>query len=267
MRKTYLMLFVLVSTMINGQVKFSKEEIKRKNDSILVEGNLLYQYEKVAWVSTDYALELNEISKKFGGYFIYQSGDSIKSIILDKKQENCISDMTYFNNFTTPTKELLVSRPLNEKEKELISIKKKLIDQIFTSKYEISQVDGFSYNIQLIPYESGYKLYMISGTSKSNLIPFGNDYVFFADKNAVISSWRKFHSRLISTPTKYEGETVRGITHSHLVAEPFITATDICTFRLYGSISGVKMFKVLSTALSKVFTYDLESNTITVEGL
>jgi hypothetical protein len=267
MRKQILLLFVLASTVIYGQVKFSKEEIKRKNDSILVEANLLYQYEKVAWVSTDYAHELNEVNKKFGGYFIYQSGDTIKSIILDKKQENCIYDMSYINNFTTPTKELLVSRALNEKEKELISLKNKLTDQIFTPKYEISIVDGYSYNFQLIPYELGYKLYMISGTSKSDVIPFGNDYIFFADKNGIISSWRKFHSRLISMPTKYEGETVRGITHSHLVKEPFITATDICTFRLYGSISGIKMFKVLSTALSKVFTYELESNTIKVENL
>ena len=117
-------------------------------------------------------------------------------------------------------------------------------------------------NIELIPYELGYKLYIIAGTSKSDMIPFGNDYIFFADKNGEITSWRKFHSRLIPTMTKYEGKTVIGIIHSHLVNEPFMTATDICTFRLYGTISGVKKFEVLSTALSKVFTYDLESGTI-----
>lgn len=267
MRKTYLMLFILVSTVMNGQVKFTKEEIKQKTDSILIEGDLLYKYEKAAWVSTDQALALKDIKEKFGGYMIYQSGDSIKAIILEKDQNNCIYEMTYFNDFSIPIKENLSSRCLTDFEKKLQSIKNKLLDEVFNQKYQVSCPEGYNLNIELIPYEFGYKLYIIAGTSKSDMIPFGNDYIFFADKNGEITSWRKFHSRLIPTVTKYEGETVRGIIHSHLVSEPFITATDICTFRLYGSISGVKEFEILSTALSKVFTYDLDTNTIKVKKI
>ena len=114
----------------------------------------------------------------------------------------------------------------------------------------------------MIPYELGYKLYILTGTAKRDVIPLGNDYVFFADSDGKITSWRKFHSVLIPSITKYKGEKVISITHSHLHAEPFISATDICTFKLYGSIYGLKQFKVLSTALSKYFTYDSDKNTI-----
>lgn len=262
MRKTFLLLFVFTTLILNAQETLSKQEIKQKTDSILVEGNLLYQYEKAAWVSTDQALALKDIKKKFGGYLIYQSGDSIKAIIQEKGQDNCIYEMTYLKDFSIPNKENLVSRELNELEKKLQSIKMKLLEDIFTSKYQISCPEGYNLNIELIPYESGYKLYIIAGTSKSDVIPFGNDYIFFADKNGEITSWRKFHSRLISTMTKYNGETVRGVTHSHLRTEPFISATDICTFKLYGSLSGLKQFEVYSPALSLYFTYDIDKNTI-----
>ena len=126
MRKTVLLLFVFVTFMLNGQMILSKEEIKQKTDSILAEGNLLYRYEKVAWVSTDQALALKDIKKKFGGYFIYQSGDSIKAIILDKSQNNCLYEMSYLNNILIPDKEILISRELTESEKKLLSIRKKL---------------------------------------------------------------------------------------------------------------------------------------------
>jgi len=262
MRKNILLLFVFVTFILNAQETLSKEEIKQKTDSILVEGNLLYQYEKAAWVSTDQALALKDIKKKFGGYLIYQSGDSIKAIILEKSQDSCIYEMTYLKDFSIPCKENLISRGLNDLEKKLQSIKKKLFKEVFTSKYQISCPEGYNLNMELIPYELGYKLYIIAGTSKSEVIPFGNDYIFFADKNGEITSWRKFHSRLISMMTKYNGETVRSISHSHLRVEPFISATDICTFKLYGSLYGLKQFEVYSPALSTSFTYDIVKNTI-----
>jgi len=263
-RKTVLLLFVFVAFILNGQVTFSKEEIKQKTDSILIEGNLLYQFEKVAWVSTDQALALNDIKKKFGGYLIYQSGDSIKAVILEKNHDNCIYEMTFYKDASILNSESLISRELNDLEIKLLSIKRKLVNEIFTPKYEVSCPEDFDLNIQLIPYESGYKLYILTGTSKSNVIPFGNDYIFFADKNGEITSWRKFHSGLISM-TMPKGLDIIGITHTHLPTEPFITATDICTFKLYGSLNGLKHLTILSTVLPKYFKYDLEKNTIEIQ--
>lgn len=265
MKKIVLFLFISIPFLAYGQVNLSKEEIKQKTDSILAEGNLLYRYERVAWVSNDHALEISLIRKKFGGYLVYQSGDSIKAIILEKGQNNCIYEMTYFQNYSVPMREVFATRKLNDLEEKLQSIKIKITNQVFTPAYKVTCAEGYNLNIDLIPVESGYKLYILTGTSKPEVIPMGNDYVFFTDKNGEITSWRKFHSRLIPAMTKIDGEKVRGLTHSHLRTEPFISATDICTFKLYGGMYGLKQFKVLSTALSKYFTYDSEKNTIETE--
>lgn len=46
-------------------------------------------------------------------------------------------------------------------------------------------------------------------------------------------------------------------------SQPFISATDICTFRLYYNKTGSTKFAVYSTALSMYFVYELATNTIT----
>jgi len=264
-KKIVLFSFVFITCMLHGQVNLSKEEIRLKTDSILAEGNLLYRYERVAWVSTDHAKERKDIKKKFGGYLIYQSGDSIKSIIMEKGKSNCIYEMTYVTDFTTPYQEKSVNRGLSTLEIKLMNMRTKLLKEIFTPAYNVTNSEGYNLNVELIPFETGYKLYIITGTSKSDIIPMGNDYIFVADINGNITSWRKFHSRLIPAITKINGGKVREITHSHLRIEPFISATDICTFKLYGSIYGLDEFKVYSPALSKYFTYNAVKNTIVTD--
>lgn len=265
MKKVIILFFVFTAVLLQGQVKLLKEEIKQKTDSILAEGNLLYRYEKAAWVSTDLAMSLKEVKDNFGGYLIYKSGDSIKAIILGKEHNTCIYEMTFLRDLKNPVLELLVPRKLTETEEKLQSIKLKIVKQVFTPDYKVTCAEGYNLVIELIPCETGYKFYILTGTTKKDVIPMGNDYIFFADQNGDVTSWRKFHSVLIPAYAKIQGQKVREITHSHLRAEPFISATDICTFKLYGDYYGLKEFKVLSTALSKYFTYNSDKNTIESE--
>jgi len=58
---------------------------------------------------------------------------------------------------------------------------------------------------------------------------------------------------------------VRELIHSHLRTEPFISATDICTFMLYGKLCGQNSFGVYSPELGKYFRYRLDKNVINIE--
>ena len=73
----------------------------------------------------------------------------------------------------------------------------------------------------------------------------------------------KFHSRLIPVEATEQMPMFAFPVHSHLKYEPFISATDICTFRLYYNKTGSTKFAVYSTALSMYFIYELATNTIT----
>jgi hypothetical protein len=103
------------------------------------------------------------------------------------------------------------------------------------------------------------------GTYKSGIIPFGNDYLFKADYSGNIVEWKKFHSRLIPAQMEIpESGKIISAMHSHLRTTPHITATDICTFRLYAEFSKIKSFIVYSPAIGKSMEYDINDNTIKI---
>lgn len=261
MRKITLLLLLAV-TFANAQNKITQEQIKVKVDSILQEGNLLYKHEKAAWLSTDIASANKDIRNQIAKFLAYQEGDSIKVIILNKENK-CIYDLSYFGDISTPAHKSITQRDLTPKEDKLLSIKNKIVSGIIDQKIEVESYKDFGLNLVLLPYGTDYKLYIITGANKSQIIPFGNDYLIIADENGIIKSWKKFHSRLIALSTVApNGEAVISTTHSHLRSEPFISATDICTFKLYGGLCGQKEFEVYSPELGMYFKYKLAENEI-----
>ncbi|OPZ96093.1 MAG: hypothetical protein BWY72_01825 [Bacteroidetes bacterium ADurb.Bin416] len=58
------------------------------------------------------------------------------------------------------------------------------------------------------------------------------------------------------------GDKVTDITHSHLNSTPYITATDICTFRLYGPLCGLEPWGDLSFAVKKWVQCNIETSTL-----
>jgi len=266
MKKISLLVLSLFSSILLAQkIELSENELNNRLDSILTEGNLLYKYEKSAWISTDLAFENPTVKAEFYGYLTYEEQGEIKTIILGEKHQTCIAEYVFKNNFNKPKSEKIEKRELSDKEKTLIEIREKILENIYENKYEVTVPEGYKLNLILLPFADKYKLYMITGTTQNNEIPFGNDYIFIADKNGKIESWHKFHSRLIPTYTMMNGNKVEESIHSHLMTTPLITATDICTFMLYAPLYGIDAFSVYSPAIGKYMTYSLEKNKITVK--
>jgi hypothetical protein len=246
-------------------LKYTNEEISLKLDSIMQEANLLYRYERSSWVSTDLALANSTTKNNFGGFLTYKNEDSFKTIILDKELNKCIAEFIFKDDFNKPKTEIVSERELTQNEMTFQKIKNKIIDQLSDAKYEVSVPEGFTLNVTLMPENNGYKMYMIAGTDQPNVIPFGNDYLFYTNKEGIIQSWKKFHSRLIPayTTAPNGGKIVMPI-HSHLRTTPFISATDICTFKLYAGLYDINFFSIYSPALGKSLKYDLSKDKIEI---
>ncbi len=86
---SFLVAILLFSSIMLAQtIDISESELKAQLDSILIEGNLLYKYEKAAWVSTDLAMENKTVKNDYGGFFTYEEDGAIRVIILGKKYQN-----------------------------------------------------------------------------------------------------------------------------------------------------------------------------------
>ena len=107
-----------------------------------------------------------------------------------------------------------------------------------------------SMNSDLIPLPNNcYRMYWLTGTTKENVVPMGNDYSFDFDENLNIIKKTKYHNSFI--PTKWpEGKSVQTVMHTHLEDNPYMTPTDICNFLLYArDCYKINDFQVISPAL------------------
>lgn len=264
MRLIILTILIAVPILLSAQKTYTEEEINTICDSILIESETLYRFEKTAWIANDMAYEDTDIRNEFRAYIVYERNDSTFCVFLNE-DKTCIATYAFFKNFDKTALADKTHRDLSTEENTLFEIREKILNQIIEEEYEVTFYENYDPNLILLPYENGYKFYIISGTSLNNIIPFGNDYIYFADNEGNIEQWRKFHSRLIPAETKDDkGRKIVSFIHSHLKTEPFITATDICTFRIYAELYDLNEFMVYSTALSKYFKYDMSKNTITV---
>src|SRR5690625_1590350 len=82
MKKSYLLLFLLRRIIWYTQT----ENRQVKLDSIIKEADLLYNYEKAAWVATDLLMPMEKLRNNYGGYIVYHSNDTIYATIMDQTQ-------------------------------------------------------------------------------------------------------------------------------------------------------------------------------------
>lgn len=260
--KNYLFLLLVLLFSLNS---FAQEvDIQAKLDSIIEEADLMYKYEKTVWVSTDLLMLNKKLKKNYGGYIVNHSNDTITVTYLDKDQKNSIARYSFiFEDLYKPINREIGISQLTTIEQELFDIKLKIINQLSNEKFNVTFPEHFDPNLVLIKSDNGYKLYIIMGTSESGVIPFGNDYLFLSDIKGNITYWQKFHSRMIPAYAKGpNGEKVVSAMHSHLKTTPYISATDICTFRLYAELCDMEEFSVYCTATKTIYNYYLKTNTI-----
>jgi len=264
-------LFLFSSILFAQKIKISENELKTQLDAVLKEGNLLYKYVQASLVAVDSAL-VNPIINKpysFWSYFPYEDSEKIKIIIFVGNTPTCIAEYTFEDDFTKPKSVIIERRELTTKEKTLMDIRDKIVAQIRKPKYGLTfdWCFGCTMEFILIPDIDSYKFYCIIRTtehSEEDIIPFGNDYLFIANKKGKIKRWYNFHSEFIPWHPIVDGNRVTEVSHSHLTTTPLVTATDICTFKLYAPLYDIDEFFVYSTALGKYMKYNWKKNEILV---
>ncbi|MBP2616518.1 hypothetical protein [Chryseobacterium jejuense] len=258
--------FIFIPAITFAQdLKYSEKDLQHKLDSIKTEAHLLFSHENASWHAGDLANSNPKLRENMGSYLTYQSKDIMKTVFLNKDQSKIIAEYDFKNNQKSPVKESFTQRELNDTESSLKNIHSVVIPQLSDPKYEVALPQGYSLNMILIPFNENYKIYLISGTSQSGIIPFGNDYLFVSDKKGNIISNQKIHSRLVPAQASMgDGNIATMVTHSHLKTNPFISATDICTFKLYAPLTKLEEFSVYSPALGTYMKYNYKTDTIEV---
>ena len=233
------------------------------NDSVIDEGNVLYLHDKLSWVMSDSYKQLCS-SKTASLSVVGMLNDTLMSgIMVDVDQLKCVFECR-LNLNTGEIEPFNLVRGLTPKEMERAERQVELLDKLSDLDGIVSIKEAGNLNADVVEISPTLtRVYLLQGTNKSKLIPFGNDYSFDFDATGNLIARRKYHSTFIPIDFSSKEGNIRKCTHSHLDDNPYITPTDIATFLLYGhDLYGMTTFSVYSKAFDCYFTYNADTATI-----
>ncbi len=256
-------LLTLLSLSVYGQKSLTEE-----SQPIVAEGKMLYKSEMASWYGTDLFLESYQNQANIGGYFSYTENDVAKCIFFSKVENpKVIGTISFDNTFNIEIAKIdLLERDFTPKENDFYQLRRIATDIVYSDTlFKIYTSTNF--NIIPIIDEKERKVYVLTGTGKSGVVIFGNDYLLTFDNANNLISKKALHQNII--PINYgdskdeEGNEILGSVHSHLPETgDFITATDICTLMLYSKFAKWKQHTVISKNYLNI--WNCETNELVV---
>jgi hypothetical protein len=258
MKKTLLLQLIFCT----GISAFAQTDpIQKVRDSVLVEGKRLYRSEMASWHGTDLFLEKFKEREKIGGYFSYEDAAGVACIFFSNDESpKVIGTMRFDTAFD------LSSAKTDLKVRDFTGLEKQYY-QLRQAAYQALQGDTMirqykNTNLNLIPliYGDKRKVYIVTATTRNNLLLFGNDYLFEFDATFKVSGKRRLHSSLIESPygqKDKDGNQVVGAMHSHLPEYgDVMTPTDLCALILYQRFTGWEQYMVVGAKYMSIWKAD-----------
>ncbi len=253
-------LIILSITFFLAFPAFSQEVPLQVRDSILKEADILYKSEQASWYGTDIFMQEYKGNKNnITGYFSYSMGDDQVCVFYDNAETPNIIGTIKF-----PQKGDVLydsaQRSFSALEKEYYHLRIAAYAEINNDTTLFRSYKGTNLNLIPIIDDTSRRVYVITGTAKPDVVFLGNDYLLYYTINNKLISKKAIHQGLI--PVSYSDPGAKdemGAVHNHLPETGhFITATDICTIRLYQKIAKWKQHMVISEKYMSI--WNCESN-------
>ena len=251
----------------------SQDELAVINDSILQEGQWLYIYQKLSWMTSDLFAEHATVDLSSVDGSATQLDDNGNLTLFYYSQDSVMFSCTLdMNDFSLSWDETV--RPMAEDERNAAHIRSSILNHILEtygdSIYTIQ--DGLTC-IDLICLDTNrIRVYLLTRTTLDGVIPFGNDCYVDIDIDSNLIEFHRFHHSYIPIDIRQTGDDTQAVEviHSHTVDNPFFTPTDICNALLYArDLFEMKSVSVLSTAFDPpvIMKFNMDEMSITVNEM
>ncbi len=229
-------LFTLITLFILVQNATAQTNaLKKIADNIKAEGEMLYRSEWASGHSTQiFSSRYGGKKQLSGGYFSYETGKEMTTIFFSKNDNPVVLATVKFGHGLDAFKYRIdtTTRKFTAVEKDFYAIRSKAA-QAVSSDTLFKFYENTSLNLVPIIKNGAKKVYVITGQTAPDEVLLGNDYLINFDKDNNIIKKTKLHNNLIPLGTGGI-DKIEASSHQHLgETSPYITATDICAFKLW----------------------------------
>jgi len=255
-------LLTLITLFILAQnVTAQKIEMKHIADSIKAEGEMLYHSEWASGHSTQiFTSSFGQKKLLSGGYFSYETKEGMTTVFFSKNENPVVLATVKFDHGLDSSQYSIdtTTRKFTENEEEFYTIRSKAAKAVLNDTlFKFYQYT--SLNLVPIIKNGVKKVYVITAQTSPDEVLLGNDYLINFDKGNDIIKKTKLHNNLIPLGTGGQ-DPIKASSHQHLgETSPFITATDICAFKLWKAKTTWVISFVVSADYVSVWYFDDES--------
>jgi hypothetical protein len=243
------LLFLVLAHPVKAQLK----DLNKIADSISNEAEILYKSEWASWHGSDiFTQQVKAKQPLSAGYISYDTGKGLNNVFFSKGPDPVVlATISFGYDFNSTNYKLdTINRKLTPAENDLYTIRQAVIADIYKDTL-YKRYNHTSLNPIPIINNKTKKVYVLTGPDISGVVVFGNDYLITFDKNNNMVSKRHLHKNII--PVQYQKPSadntqidIAGM-HIHLPETgDFITATDICTLKLYEKFTTWNQHMVMS---------------------
>lgn len=220
-------------------------KLEKEAAKIEKEAYRIYRSEMASWYGSDiFEDKFKDKNDIRGGYVSYTEGDVSKCIIISNEEKpKAIVTISFDPSYNVKTAVVDSSvRVLTDLESDLVDLRlkaKAIIQKDTIFKF----YKNISFNVVPVIDGKDKKVYVLSGTKVGGVVVFGNDYLMTFDKNNNLVGTKRLHKNI--NPVEYKNSV--SAVHSHVKETgDFMTATDICTLRLYEKYTQWESYMVMS---------------------
>lgn len=249
----------------------SAERMQAINDSVLRDGLLLYMYERVQWQATDSLMKYGapHLDQIDGSAMMALNGHTWKFVYVSLARREVMFEYVFDAN-TSEGRWDNAPRPITSEEERLAKVSRSARAKAIELKGDsIRLTSTAGLNWDCIPVgHGGYRLYLLHGTGRHGVQPFGDDYSFDFDADMNLTAWRSYHRSYMEIPVVGEKGKVEILAHSHTPMTPYVTPADIANFMLYGyNLYGIKQMHVYQTAFTEGYYSVFDAENMRLESI
>lgn len=251
-------LFTIILFILTQNAIAQQNVLKHIADSINAEGEMLYRSEWASGHSTEIFTSGFGAKKMLsGGYFSYETPKGMATIFFSKNEDPVVLATVKFDHGLDSSKYSIdtTTRKFNEVEKDFCAIRSKAA-QVVLNDTLFKFYQNTSLNLVPIIKNGAKRVYVITAQTVPDEVLLGNDYLINFDKDNNIIKKTKLHNNLIPLATGGK-DPIKASSHQHLgETSPFITATDICAFKLWKSKTTWVISFVVSAGYVSAWYFD-----------
>lgn len=234
--------------------------IEKELQAINNKADLIFQYRMAEWWGSEFTEKDKELDEQVADYIIYHDAEKLYFVLIGHSKQHKIG--TYSIEIENEDANIQfdpTQKKLNRLERRTYQIQNKINTQVYDLVHsDLIDKNNFSPSIVLIKQRRGYRVYLLSNTSNLEIVPLGNDAVFYANNRGKIKKWHWYHKELLPIPANKEGKQIT--THKHSDSSFLISPTEIANFRLYGVLYDKLEMSILNEKNGLMIVYDTFSN-------